>query len=138
MGWKVPHHRLWLAVFSQWCRLCTISQERINCRMFVWARRCVIEGFKTAYKKHSVLQWHTSSTCFYGFTPLCLETGQYESLPEEERICPPCNVNTVESDYHEIMSCQFYDDIREELFTCAMFCNDDFYHMYTNDKFVFI
>ncbi len=41
-----------------------------------------------------------------GVAPLCLETGQYEGLPEEERVCPVCNANTVESEYHAIMSLQ--------------------------------
>ncbi len=49
-----------------------------------------------------------------------------------------CNANTVESEYHAIMSCQLYDDIREERFSCTMSCNDDFYHMSNNDKFVCI
>ena len=73
-----------------------------------------------------------------GVAPLQLETGCYEGLPEEERVCPVCNANTVESEYHAIMCCQLYDDIRDELFICATSCNDNFYHMSNDDKFVFI
>ncbi len=35
-------------------------------------------------------------------------------------------------------SCQLYDDIKEEHFTCDMSFNDDFYDMSNNDKFVYI
>ncbi len=59
-------------------------------------------------------------------------------FPQEERIWPMCNANTVESEYYAIMSFQLYDDIREERFTCAMSCNDGFYHMSNNDKLIFI
>ncbi len=67
---------------------------------------------------------------------IMLGNWSYEDLSKEERICPVCNANTVEAEYHAIISCQVYDDIREELFTCAMSCNDDFYHMSNNDRFI--
>ncbi len=73
-----------------------------------------------------------------GVAPLCLETGWYEGLSEEERICPVFNTNTFESQYHAIMSCQLYYGFREVHLTCAMSCNDDFYHMSNNDKYVFM
>ncbi len=69
-----------------------------------------------------------------GVVQLCLETGQYEGLPEEERICHVCNANTVQSEDQANMSCQLYVDIRDEIFTCAMSCNNDYYHMSNNDK----
>ncbi len=50
-----------------------------------------------------------------GVAPLCEKTSRYKSLPEEESICHVFNSNTVASKYHAIMSCQLYDDIREEL-----------------------
>ncbi len=63
-----------------------------------------------------------------------METGWYEGLPEEERVCPVCNANTGESEYHAIISCSLYEDVREKPFTSAISCNDAFYHMSNNDN----
>ena len=57
-----------------------------------------------------------------------LETCRYglNSVPVEQRVCETCNV--VEDEYHVIMDCKIYDDIRDRLFTeiCGIsfqFCN---------------
>ena len=51
-----------------------------------------------------------------GVAPIRIETGRYERLPLEERLCPVCDENSVESEFHVIMQCQLYTDIRQELF----------------------
>ncbi len=42
--------------------------------------------------------------------------GMRVCLKTEERVCPVFNANTVES---VVMSCQLYDGVRENHFTCA-------------------
>ena len=50
-----------------------------------------------------------------GTAPIRIETGRYEGLPEEERICKICNLK-VESEMHVLLECNLYDDLRQELF----------------------
>ena len=42
-----------------------------------------------------------------------IETGRYEGLPENERICPVCE-NVVEDEFHVLCQCPLYTDLREE------------------------
>jgi hypothetical protein len=50
-----------------------------------------------------------------GTAPIKLETGRYEGLPVESRICPICN-NDVESELHVLIECPLYNEIRSQLF----------------------
>ena len=50
-----------------------------------------------------------------GTAPIKLETGRYEGLPVNDRICPVCN-NDVESELHVILECPLYNDVRLRLF----------------------
>ena len=50
-----------------------------------------------------------------GVAPIRLETGCYEGLPVEERICPLCGVET-ENEQHVLLNCVYYNHIRNELF----------------------
>ena len=38
MGWEEPEHRQWLCVARQWSRLSSLSDTRVNKRVFNWAR----------------------------------------------------------------------------------------------------
>ena len=50
-----------------------------------------------------------------GVAPIRLETGRYEGLPVEERVCPLCGVET-ENEQHVLLNCVYYNHIRNELF----------------------
>ena len=51
-----------------------------------------------------------------GVAPIKLETGRYglNRVPVEERLCEHCNL--VEDEYHVLMQCTMYNEIREGLF----------------------
>ena len=51
-----------------------------------------------------------------GTAPIKLETGRYEGIPVEDRICPVCQ-NGVEDEQHVLLECPKYDDIRTQLLT---------------------
>ncbi len=53
--------------------------------------------------------------------PLKIETGRYRKIPQELRLCDFCNLNEVESEYHMIMRCSLYNNLR-----------DNFFSMYSN------
>lgn len=48
--------------------------------------------------------------------PLTLETGRFNIVPEEERLCALCDLGEIESEVHFVFSCPLYDDLRHVLF----------------------
>ena len=62
-------------------------------------------------------KFHRSSYAKFrmGVAPLRLETGRYEHLTENRRVCFNCP-NEVESEEHVIMDCPVYSDLRSILF----------------------
>ncbi|MES9883757.1 MAG: hypothetical protein ABW185_23135, partial [Sedimenticola sp.] len=86
--------------------------------------------FKTRYEpEHYLLsnlnfQYRSAFAKFRcGVAPLRIETGRYEHIPLELRVCLHCSyyagVHIIESEMHVLMSCPLYEDLREELFAHA-------------------
>ena len=72
-----------------------------------------------------------------GVAPLKIETGRYQNLPINERICFSCN-DTIEDEKHVILKCPLYADFRAVLFSHAdSFCHN-FNSMSDDDEFVFL
>ena len=71
-----------------------------------------------------------------GVAPIRIETGRYEGLTEDLRLCPFCNA--MENEMHVILSCQGYDDIREPLVTKALNCETNFYSPSEENQFVLL
>ena len=73
-----------------------------------------------------------------GVAPIRLETGRYENLNENERICPMCNSGAIESEEHVMISCSLYNDVRNDLFNTAQSENSDFNAFSNRQKFLFL
>ena len=43
---------------------------------------------------------------------LLIEEGRHRNIPRSERICLRCNMNVVENEYHFLLVCPFYREIR--------------------------
>jgi hypothetical protein len=43
---------------------------------------------------------------------LAIESGRYVNMPRENRLCIFCNMNVVENEYHFVLACPLYRDIR--------------------------
>ena len=72
-----------------------------------------------------------------GVAPLRLETGRYEGLPVNERMCPFCRVY-VENETHVIINCQTYECVRESLFQTAVRVCPDLNHLTDEEKMIFL
>ncbi len=48
--------------------------------------------------------------------PLAIETGRYKKIPQNLRICQNCNMNEIENEFHFVMKCTLYQQIRNGLF----------------------
>ena len=44
---------------------------------------------------------------------LAIERGRYENIGRNERICRYCNGNFVENEYHFLLVCPFYRELRQ-------------------------
>jgi hypothetical protein len=55
MGWIVPAHRQWIGVIRHYCRLTCMDTNRLNYKVFVWAREQAMRGKKTGLQ--SVLKF---------------------------------------------------------------------------------
>ena len=73
-----------------------------------------------------------------GVAPLRIETGRYENLNLEDRICPFCRNACIESEEHVLFECHLYDDIREELIEKAVAVRADFINLPVQNKMIFV
>ena len=44
-----------------------------------------------------------------------IETGRYNNIARENRICKFCNQNAIETEYHFLLCCSAYDQLRNKL-----------------------
>ena len=53
---------------------------------------------------------------------LMIEIGRYDNTPREQRICQFCNMSKVEDEYHFLLVCPNYRDLRRKFFK-PYFCH---------------
>ena len=53
---------------------------------------------------------------------LMIEWGRYENIPRDGRICKCCNVSKIESEYHFLLVCPLFADLRKKFFK-PYFCH---------------
>ena len=46
---------------------------------------------------------------------LSIETGRYNSVPKEERLCNFCNMQNTEDEFHFLLVCPHYTELRENI-----------------------
>ena len=69
----------------------------------------------------------------WGVAPLRIETGRYEGLEEENRLCFHCK-DKVESEEHVLLHCPSYQDLREMLFVKIAHHIPGFYYKTNSEK----
>ena len=72
--------------------------------------------------------------------PLEIEKGRYTrpKTPVHERLCKYCKAQEIEDETHLLISCDFYDDIRYELFALAGQFDSNFINLLPENKMVFL
>ena len=43
---------------------------------------------------------------------LCIRTGRFDSINRDDRKCTKCNLQDIEDEYHFILKCPYYNEIR--------------------------
>jgi hypothetical protein len=72
-----------------------------------------------------------------GVAPLIIETGRFENLRIEERICCFWS-DFIEDETHVLLNCPFYYDFRGNLFTVAKGYTVDFMSFNNEEKIMFL
>ena len=72
--------------------------------------------------------------------PLAIETGRYNrpKTPVSERLCNYCHMDSIEDETHFLVDCEFYSDLRFNLFQSAQNINDRFKYYESIDKLVWL
>ena len=65
-------------------------------------------------------------------------TGQTRSLKLEERVCSICSSGEVEDEYHFLLKCDVFSDIRVDYINNIMPNNADFINFNLEQKFTFL
>jgi hypothetical protein len=88
-----------------------------------------------SYLSARIPQSHRSALAKFrcGVAPLRLETGRYENLDLDRRVCFQCT-DQIESEEHVLITCPLYEDIRYYLFKDAEYVDNDFIHMSDLEK----
>ena len=73
-----------------------------------------------------------------GSLPLQIETGRYTKpkTPVDERLCKYCSANVIEDEKHFLLSCEFYSDLRLDLFIKMEQFLENFDRLDSDDKFL--
>ena len=100
--------------------------------------------FKTSWETEQYVrlimpQSHRSAFAKFrsGVAPLRIETGRYEGLRVNERICPFCR-DCTEDEFHVLFQCPLYDEIRESLYRHACTYEEPFNTYDQTAKFLFL
>ncbi len=102
-------------------------------------------SFKQSYEVESHLKnimpykYHSTFSKFRcGVAPIHIETGRYENLAEEQRLCILCNKGEVESEQHTMMKCTFYTNEQADLFALATQQNNMFLSLNEQEQFILL
>ena len=69
-----------------------------------------------------------------GILPLKIETGRFQQIPLELRLCILCNLQEVETEEHFVCRCTKFQSLREKLFECASKNKPNFIYVPDHEK----
>lgn len=100
--------------------------------------------FKKEYKcepylKCSMSRQHRSAYAKFrcGVAPLRIETGRYENIHLNNRVCFNCQTE-IEDERHALINCPLYSDFRDAVFEKCQLSNNQFLDMDDYEKLTFI
>ncbi len=96
--------------------------------------------FKNTFETEMYLNKLKFRKCFSmlrcGTAPLRIETGSYDRLPVEQRVCEVCDSDNVEDEMHILISCNSFTQERTKLFTNASQFVGNCNELSLEDKFI--
>ena len=73
-----------------------------------------------------------------GILPLHIETGRFNNIELNERVCNICNSGDIEDECHFLFNCDVYDAEREDWLQTALIRCPDLYYLEFNDQLKFL
>jgi hypothetical protein len=73
-------------------------------------REKYLDTIKENYLKTALAKFRVSAH------QLAIETGRYTNIPQNERLCKSCNMQSIETEYHFLLVCPKYRTIRSKFF----------------------
>ena len=73
-----------------------------------------------------------------GILQLKIETGRFDNTKLEDRICEFCDESKIEDEFHFLIECNLYNDLRKVLFTKVRSKNSIFETLSLKEKFIFL
>ena len=105
------YKQTWYSEINNSSRLQTYSIFKYNFELESYLNLDIDKKYKLA-----LTRFRTSSHS------LMIETGRYENTPREQRICQFCNMGKIEDEYHFLLVCPNYPDLRRKFFK-PYFCH---------------
>ena len=62
-------------------------------------------------------------------TQLNIEIGRYRNIERNQRVCTSCNSVDIEDEYHFILKCSYYIDLREKYIKVYYYKNPSMYKL---------
>ena len=92
------------------------------------------------YLKNVINRGHRSSIAQLraGILPLAIETGRFQNVPLEQRLCKLCTLDLIEDEVHLLFVCPIYVNFRNVLFLKANEIEPNFELLNTNQKLKFL
>lgn len=91
----------WYSDINNSSRLDSYSLFKHNCELEKYLQVIHENKYRIALTK-----FRTSSHSLY------IETGRYDNTPRESRLCRFCNMNVIENEYHFLLVCPNYRELR--------------------------
>ena len=106
-------------------------------------RTCILyknQYLTEPYVECDVNRAHRSALAKFrcGILPLSVETGRFNAIPLEFRLCVFCDDNVVEDEYHFFFSCNLNNDLRSSLFDYLRQDVPDFDTLDLNDNMIYL
>ena len=73
-----------------------------------------------------------------GILQLKVETGRFNNIKLEERLCNVCDLNEIEDEYHFLCICTLYNDQRQTLFNNVSNKHNEFSNLDMRQKFTYL
>ena len=73
-----------------------------------------------------------------GILQLHIETGRFNQVKVEDRICSMCDDNMVEDEFHFLCQCDYYSSERKALYEFAISKNASFANLTEEEKFCYL
>ena len=105
------YQQSWYSEINNSSRLVSYCVFKHNFKLEKYLTLNIDQKYKLAFTR-----FRTSSHSLF------IENGRYENKPREQRICQLCNMNKIENEFHFLLVCPKYRELRQKYFK-PYFCH---------------